>query len=293
MVNFLKQLLGAFAVARTVSATVATPHLSTDVRGLPGSFGVTQGHVFALQSLPTARVAEIGWFPPIVSSRPPSVVALPCCAATHARCKWVKVAPFTIPECDKQNLLSLLRWVSSVLHGVDWWLTAGTMLGSVRNEAHIEHETDVDLAVKEADWSEVVKQLKAKVGETHFKLDATSSIPRLFFSSKNQVHIDFWRVSCSDTHCADIAPVTGKGLINFQVDMRMLFPLATCVYEGGKYPCPRHSLHYVKLRYGDGWQTPKPKYNLHPTYHDGDGFDKDAFKVFDAPAAFDAESKAV
>ena len=204
---------------------------------------------------------------------------LPCCSALRTRCSWQKMKPYTIPICEKQNLVSMLAWVNTVLHpgsGVTWVITAGTLLGSVREKGHIAHETDIDIGYVSTDWARAVKLIRAKLPETHFTFASSERPPqRLFFSTKNKVHIDFWPIEDNAPRAGkvtEIFPIKGRsGFLPYTLDRGVLFPPGQCFYEGSCYPCPRDPLTWVKKRYGPEWKVPKCKYCPRPSYHDGDG----------------------
>ena len=135
---------------------------------------------------------------------------LACCTPSHKRCAWVSKAPYTIPECEEQNLQSLLQWLNTILHDVSWWITEGTLLGAVRNESHIPHETDIDVSILDVDWSKAVSQIEAQLRTTHFEFKSFSNPARLFFSKQNRVHVDFWKVQRQSDIIIDTIPVAGK-----------------------------------------------------------------------------------
>ena len=199
----------------------------------------------------------------------PSGNELACCEPSHERCDWVKKVPYTIPECEKQNLLSLLQWLNTVLHDVSWWITAGTLLGAVREEGHIPHETDIDVSILTTDWPKAVSQIHDQLNKTHFHFDSNSDPPHLFFSKQNTIHIDFWKVQRQNNSIFEPIGVHGK---KFEIDARFIYPLSTCMYNKVIYPCPRFPKLWVEHRYGKEWYISKPKYSPNATYKDGDGF---------------------
>tara|TARA_B110000211_G_C14089187_1_gene558071 strand:+ start:417 stop:4046 length:3630 start_codon:yes stop_codon:yes gene_type:complete len=149
-----------------------------------------------------------------------------CCLSTSKRCTWTS----TIPECEKQNLLLLLRVAAKQLASVRWYITAGTLLGAVRNKSHIPDETDINIAVHESDWGRL-----ASIDELH-----TTSYPyRLFLSRANRVHINFWKVIIK----GDMAYEHGIAL-----PVSLLFPTKVCEYEHNFYPCPRNSRKWVEMQ---------------------------------------------
>lgn len=208
---------------------------------------------------------------------------MPCCSHDHKRCTWLtKSAGFHIPRCEKQNLVAMLRFIRDVMQGsgVIWWITDGTLLGSLRGGSHISHETDIDVNFDNSTWPEADRLLKAAVGKTHYTFTSTSSYlhpARLFFGRVNRIHVDIWMASRSQdgTAVSELRPIAKQRRIVFQSELvpaSMIFPLnMSCVYEGDTFPCPRESEKWLALRFGKDWRTPKRKYGAGATFHDGLG----------------------
>lgn len=196
---------------------------------------------------------------------------LPCCQPDKVRCEWIKKGGI-IPPCEKGNLLLLLKWLKNVLgNDIVWYITAGTLLGATRNESHIPHETDIDVNIITKHLGNAHKLIEAHIGRTHFVL-AKKTVPnRLFFSPKNQVHVDIWPMICEKDTSKEIQPIKNKGLFRYDVNSTWLFPLKKCKYEGLLYPCPRENKLWTMTRYGSDWTIPKAKYSNRPEYMDGDG----------------------
>jgi hypothetical protein len=196
---------------------------------------------------------------------------LPCCGVGSVRCDWVKTPPYTIPHCEKQNLLSILRWLKEVTT-VEWTLFAGTLLGSVRENGHIEHETDIDITVDKRDRAKLIREIEEHIPFSHFvfKADERHYVPdRVFFSETNLVHVDIWTHEKGEYFTKEVAYLK-NGHRWYKVNNDILYPPSKCIYEGDYYNCPNKPVEWVRGRYGNDWSTPKPKYNLKPTYRDGD-----------------------
>ena len=160
--------------------------------------------------------------------------------------------------------------------GVTWVITAGTLLGSVREKGHIRHETDIDIGYVAADWTRAVALIQAKLPETHFEFTAAGPPPaRLSFSKRNAIHIDFWPIQDRTPRAGQVTevfPIKGRpGFVPYALSRDVLFPPSMCPYEGGCYPCPRDPLTWVRKRYGPEWKVSKCKYCPNPPYKDGDG----------------------
>jgi len=196
---------------------------------------------------------------------------LPCCQPDKVRCKWTTKGGI-IPPCEKENLLSLLKWLKNVLgNDIVWYITAGTLLGATRSESHIPHETDIDVNIITKHLGNAHKLIEAHIGRTHFVLNKKTVPNRLFFSPKNKVHVDIWPMIREKDTSKEIQPIKNKGLFWYDVNSTWLFPLKKCKYEGILYPCPRENELWTRTRYGSDWTTPKAKYSNRPDYNDGDG----------------------
>jgi len=214
-----------------------------------------------------------------------------CCLDTGKRCIWERLPPYTIPECEKQNLLHLLSWVKNVFDEyntnnpnsakIEWMITAGTLLGSVRGKGHIPHETDIDIQVDANQSSLVFQLIQSKLNDTQSHIQFTkehrlNEPSRLFFSKTNQIHVDLWAYQKKQDdggkkQIQEVAAIEGRGHVFVVVDYNIIFPLSQCEYEDGNmYPCPHRSEQYVQLKYGKDWNIPKPKYSPKSTYKDGD-----------------------
>ena len=210
---------------------------------------------------------------------------LACCNYRSTRCLWARKPPFTMPPCEKHNLLSMLRWLSGVLSpDIEWMLTAGTLLGAVRNQSHILHEADIDLIFNALQWETVQRQINARVGETHFKFEAKgvyNDVPgRMFFSDTNSLHVDFWLLQqgSSPNIMIETMPTKKWGFVTYEVDREVYYPIAKCTYEDDIYPCPHQAQRWIEMRYGTQWRVPRvqnapgyQEWNGKPLYEAGDG----------------------
>jgi len=200
---------------------------------------------------------------------------LPCCKVSSERCVWQKVPPFTIPQCEKENLVDILRWLDYVLD-VEWMITAGTLLGAVREQGHIPFETDIDIVMDRKDWKIARKQIKSRLSGTHFSfwddIENNEFKPaKLYFSTKNRIHVDIWFFDrISNEVVSEITSISKNRYRKVNVTADMIYPLSQCEYDGHHYPCPNQSERWVELRYGNDWRTPKPKYSPNPLFKDGD-----------------------
>ena len=98
--------------------------------------------------------------------------------------------------------------------------------------------------------------LRENLNKTTYTIEIGGGIPsRLFFGSKNRIHIDMWKFSANAT---SISQALHTGATGTRVDAReVIFPLAKCTFDGIQVPCPRESERWLASAYGEDWRTPK------------------------------------
>ena len=115
----------------------------------------------------------------------------PCCTPKGVRCKWgrhhTEFKKSTIPDCERKNLVSILKWFKKVMTTGEWFVSDGTLLGAVRGGGFIPEDTDIDLFVDAAHADVVQTELKAAVGCTHFSFQHDHRPWQISFSKKNKV----------------------------------------------------------------------------------------------------------
>ena len=204
-------------------------------------------------------------------STAPLPETLECCTPSNKRCVHVQENNYILPTCEKNNLVQMLSWLKNTLsENVVWYITAGTLLGSIRNQMHIPFETDIDIVISENSLETALQNIRDNIDSTHFKLIPKTTPARLFFSEKNQIHIDIWTSKTpSDDIVIEYMPV--HGIYNwYEMCSDLIFPLKTCIYESEEYPCPAQSEEWVRKRFGPDWKIPRRKYGRNKEYKDGD-----------------------
>ena len=100
------------------------------------------------------------------------------------------------PKCCATNLVDLLFFVDKVFreNNIEYFMVYGTYLGAVRHKGLIPWDTDVDLAIKKEDFNKIIKILNKETKELPYYITngGNENYIRLFFSKKNDSHIDFF-----------------------------------------------------------------------------------------------------
>ena len=149
----------------------------------------------------------------------------------------------------------MLWWLQSVAH-VPFHLTFGSLLGAVRGGAHMDYDTDIDIAVDRALWPFIKQNITQALanGNTSYYLKYKENNPtRLYFSRRNLVHIDLWLENRGPNKTTD-----GR-YTNVRNDI--LFPLRPCNLSGHAYWCPAKSEELLSACYGKNWQTPLSRHD--------------------------------
>ena len=207
-------------------------------------------------------------------SMPPVPENIKCCLPTQKRCQWHTDSAKEIPNCEKENLLEMLKWIKKIFieENVTWYLTAGTLLGATRSQSHIPYETDIDIMVSESTFEHALYLINENIKYTHYKLEPNSIPARLLFGNKNTVHVDLWKGKFDSETKTAIEYMKGNqgfGYYTFPGLYSVIFPLKKCEYESELYPCPNNNLKWVQMRFGNDWNIPKRKYGYGSTYIDG------------------------
>ena len=202
---------------------------------------------------------------PRQTSGPGATAALPCCSPNRTRCDWEDQTPFTIPTCERDNLLTLLRWLQTVAR-VPFHLTWGTLLGAMRKKGHIAFESDIDVAIDRKLWEAAVRNITDNLKQTGYRLKTNYIPAQLLFSERNTVHVDLWlydRHSSTSDEETLIRPVgaTSDTVRTDVVQNDMLFPLVACTYSGDSYGCPAKSRDWLAMTYGAQWKVPRSRRN--------------------------------
>ena len=137
-------------------------------------------------------IVEIGMIPAMIGTSMP--------ASSHRSRKCQESVPdgYDLPACEQQNMVAMLRWLTqTVLPGIDYYLSFGSLLGAVRHSGPMAYDTDVDLQLPADRWVEFESRLRAKTAKhPHFvPMMGDDNPARLYFSCANDLAIDLWCAS--------------------------------------------------------------------------------------------------
>ena len=193
---------------------------------------------------------------------------LGCCTERGHRCVWERRSPFTIPPCERDNLILLLRWLQEVVKVPTMYLNWGTLLGAIREGTHIKYETDIDVAVERRSWEDAKPMINLLLEGTHFHIGHYTSHSKLYYRGwYGDIHVDIWYMD----RFATTSDESDDGAMDtFNNDV--LYPLRPCTYGNHSFACPRDSETWLAMSYGPDWRTPysrtpATKTRYHATRH--------------------------
>jgi len=156
----------------------------------------------------------------------------------------------------KIEVLQYLQKIQNELieNGFKCWLDYGQLLGAKRNGKLLPWDNDIDFGVLIEDRKKshlvhkiISKYLNLRIPQPNFYIFSRykkyNYIIDFFYCypKQNKIHYPF-------------APKGGLDIRSFFVD-----ELDEIEIEGFKFKCPRHLELYLKIRYGDTWETPIEK----------------------------------
>lgn len=155
-----------------------------------------------------------------------------------------------------QCLQSIQKELKSI--GIKSWLDYGQLLGAKRNGKLIPWDKDIDFGVL-IDDNNKIKDVCLLVYKTlDLPIDPLALLPNHNIITKyfkDEFNIDFFYWFENDKYYH--TPYAPKGGLN----MRSFFfdELDEITLEGITFDCPRHLDLFLKVRYGDTWETPIQK----------------------------------
>jgi hypothetical protein len=193
-------------------------------------------------------------------------------------------------EIAIKNLILLKEILNK--HHCAWWLSDGTLLGAVREQDFISHDTDTDIGVS---WSTFSKECFLEIVQV-FKLvnvygyvddcleltieRAGTKTDIFLFYEKNGTEIyhsafaefkrnKIWRVSKlinffqgSENNFESVNSFNLKCAGYKRIDyVYEKFSLSTINFLGEKFNCPLIPEKYLECKYGQDWGTPKKQWD--------------------------------
>lgn len=169
--------------------------------------------------------------------------------------KFVSLLGETTTMIDYTNALSNLKDLDEIFrkHGVDYWLTDGTLLGYYREKNFISHDTDTDIGVRAETFKPIVLDSIKKQG---FEIYYLFGYPEDSFEIslvRNNIKTDiffFYQRKNKLYHCAFLKQRTR---IDYEYDV---FKTKEIIFLGHKFFVPDDELKYILTKYGETWKEP-------------------------------------
>ena len=178
--------------------------------------------------------------------------------------------PFSVParhEAGVQTLLLAKRVLDSL--SVSFWLSHGSLLGAIRDNDLISHDSDIDLGIWDdeiADHNSIRQALIAAGFSPAVEFGFPGSSHQYAFWSPYGVYVDLF-FYCRDQQRCWMSIWTPSG------PRKMIFPLppqfATFPLFGELFKIPVNYEDWLRLNYGD-WKTPVPPVERGGSWHYAD-----------------------
>jgi hypothetical protein len=171
----------------------------------------------------------------------------------------------SVVKLGENNIKQVLDAGCLVLaeNNYDYWVSAGTLLGFVRDNKFLEWDTDIDVdygfdaELGNPDSPMIVKNMIAQFEKCGMKIGRTmfydgNPMQAAFIGESNIIFdIYFYYL-----HNNQYINLNEHGLIVFPYDT--VKPTTIMEFVGGHYPVPGQCVEYIKQRYGQTWNTPIP-----------------------------------
>ena len=183
-----------------------------------------------------------------------------------------RISP-TFDTRSRADVLPLLTAISTVLDaiasaGIDAFLAYGTLLGAIREQKFLGHDSDADLAYVSAHShpADVVREsfrLQRAVQERGFHTYRYSGAAfRIDVKEGDGVvrGLDVFAGFIDETSLGSVLYVMGEIAADFQRDW--VYPVRTCVLEGQSFPAPAVPERWLEASYGPSWAVPDPAFQF-------------------------------
>ncbi len=183
--------------------------------------------------------------------------------------------------CDVDQVAPLLDAIEQVLHllhddcGLDAFPGYGTLLGAVRQQTLIGHDSDADLAYLSR-FTEPVDVVRESFRIQRVLTDRGYRVQRYSGAA--------FKVMVAESDGAErnldvFAGFIREGHLHLMGELRVPFerewvlPLGTCVLEGRTLPAPADTNRFLSATYGPSWQVPDPAFKFETPATTSDRFD--------------------
>lgn len=168
----------------------------------------------------------------------------------------------------KEDYKKALDSVANVLNGLGlkWWISAGTLLGAVRERDFLpkEHD-DIDIGLRELPFRELTDSLKQAGFIIRFLVNCCN-IGIGMNTSYKSVMVDFGRGGFYGDKLLWMSNnINGKMIVKM-VPNRFFGKLGKVMLAGDAYPAPFEPEKVLELYYGKDWSIPKTNWNRFRDY---------------------------
>ena len=123
------------------------------------------------------------------------------CNKTSRKCKeqpyysWRLKLMIERPPCCIDHVLETFKHVTSILDKakIPYFLTAGGLVGWVRNKSMPRYENDIDILIDEMHWGRYKAHVMTKAAKYgHYPKEKFRNFIRIYYSTINKVFVDTW-----------------------------------------------------------------------------------------------------
>ncbi len=178
----------------------------------------------------------------------------------------------------EDNLMAMKKALDEM--GVFFWLTCGTLLGAVRDDDFIGHDSDVDLGINIVDWTPEILKVAEKYGFKLYKEFGTkeTGLEYSFFRNGMKLDLFFFTAEVGNSEQTYWMAVRGgKGMKEVK---RYVFPLIydfkTIEFKGHEFNVPENLEEYLEAQYGKDWRKPITTWDYFNSPHNLERQENDA-----------------
>lgn len=164
--------------------------------------------------------------------------------------------PFNISKPMPSNAVEILEKGCKILESlnINYSLADGTLLGIIRDNQLIPHDTDIDINVLHPVDTKIIENEFIKYGfKVGRRARACGKVQQLVFYSENEVLFDilFYTQIGEDLYCFS------EKDFYFKHPKSHYEKFITYEFNGYKYYIPKQIEEWLECTYGKNWKTPK------------------------------------